>query len=497
MNPVIASLATVLLGAVLYRRWKLPKNFPPGPVSLPIVGALHHLSDNLLQSFLVLRNKYGNIFGLRIGPTPTVVISDFKTCVQVFRDSNFSARPTYLTEVMGNVMHRSGDHPSPNRGVVFSSGTVWDQQRKFLLKKLSEFGVGKSKLEETVAEQVDRLLNLLRKEGREGAVCLSEKLSISLVNSIWQIVTGSQFELDDPVVHSIYKGIDAFIDKSRLIGIFMVFPWLRHAISYLGRTLENMKTAVRDMMKNIVDEHLISYSEGCERDLVDAFLGKIKQTEDSRSPFHQKRGRTNLEQNMLELFGAGANPVATTLSFCFLYAARNPEMQERIFKEIADNVGDHGSRTTLEDQKKLPYTMAFIHEVLRITSINFIGTPHMNMKAAKIGNYEVPAGTTVFAFLWYIMNDPDYWHEPRQFRPERFLTESGEFVKDERLIPYLVGRRQCLGMALAQTEMFLFFTAIVAEFKLEGSVEDPLPDPTPTMGFVMGCPEYQVNLNQR
>ena len=168
-------------------------------------------------------------------------------------------------------------------------------------------------------------------------------------------------------------------------------------------------------------------------------------------------------------------------------------MQERIFREIKG----HGSTIKLEDQKKLPYTMAFIHEVLRITSINFIGTPHMNMKAAKVGNYEVPAGTTVFAFLWYIMNDPEYWQEPRQFRPERFLTESGEFVKDERLIPYLVGRRQCLGMALAQTEMFLFFTAIVAEFRLEGSLANPLPDPKPTMGFVMGCPEYQVNLNQR
>ena len=121
----------------------------------------------------------------------------------------------------------------------------------------------------------------------------------------------------------------------------------------------------------------------------------------------------------------------------------------------------------------------------------------MNMKAATIGKYQVPAGTTVFAFLWYIMNDPEYWHQPRQFRPDRFLTESGEFAKDERLIPYLVGRRQCLGMALAQTEMFLFFTAIVAEFKLEESLEKRLPDATPTMGFVMGCPEYQVKLTQR
>lgn len=496
MNPIIALCAASMLAMALYRRWRLPKNFPPGPASFPILGAVHHLSDNLLESFLTLRNKYGNIFGLRIGPTPTVVISDFKTCVKVFKDQNFSARPTYLTEVMGSVMHRSGDHPSTNRGVVFSSGSTWDSQRKFLLKKLSQFGVGKSRLEETVAEQVELLVGSLRKDAAKGPVQLGERLSISLVNSIWSIVTGTQFQLDDPLVHSIYKGIDAFIDKSRLIGIFMVFPWLKHCVSYLGGTLESMKTKVRDMMMNIVDDHLTTYSDGDEKDLVDSFITKIRDTEDPKSAFYKQRGRTNLEQNMLELFGAGANPVATTLSFCFLYLAKDPEMQERVYQEIQENVGS-GATITLEDQQRLPYTTAFIHEVLRISSINFIGTPHMNMKAAKIGEYDVPAGTTVFAFLWYIMNDPEYWESPRELRPERFLTESGAFAKDERLIPYLVGRRQCLGMALAQTEMFLFFAEIVREFRLVEEPSRPLPPTTPTMGFVMGCPQYSVNLEAR
>ena len=178
-----------------------------------------------------------------------MVISDFKTCVQLFKDANFSARPTYLTEVMGSVMHQAEDHPSSNRGVVFSSGSNWDTQRKFVLKKLSEFGVGKSKLEGTVAEQVEMLVKVLRKQAKTGSVKLGERFSISLVNSIWNIVTGSQFDLDDPLIHSIYKGIDSFIDSHRLIGVFMVFPWLRHLISYLGGALENMKANVRNMMK--------------------------------------------------------------------------------------------------------------------------------------------------------------------------------------------------------------------------------------------------------
>ena len=81
--------------------------------------------------------------------------------------------------------------------------------------------------------------------------------------------------------------------------------------------------------------------------------------------------------------------------------------------------------------------------------------------------------------------------------PERFLDESGRFVKDERLIPYLVGRRQCLGMSFAQTEIFMFLTNIVREFKVSQDDNNPLPEPTPTMGFVMGCPKFRVQLSER
>ena len=72
-----------------------------------------------------------------------------------------------------------------------------------------------------------------------------------------------------------------------------------------------MKANVRNMIKAIVDDHIQTFYDGYKRDLVDAFIGKIKEAEDPKSSFFGKRGRTNLEQNMLELFGAGANPVAT------------------------------------------------------------------------------------------------------------------------------------------------------------------------------------------
>ena len=483
-----------LLASLIYRNNKLPSQFPPGPLNFPFLGAVHHLSHNLLESFLNLREKYGNVFGLKIGTSPTVVISDFETCVKVFKDANFSARPTYLTKMMGSVMHSSEtDHPSYNRGVVFSSGNNWDTQRKFLLKKLSHFGVGKSALEDEVSAQVELFLKKMRADCKKGPLEMNEKFNISLVNAIWKIVTGSQFELDDPFIVKLYKGIDQFIESHRLIGVLMVFPWLSALMNHMAK---HLKAGIKAMMRTIVDDHIKTFNHGYERDLVDAFIGKIQDTEDSTSSFFGLRGRTNLEQNMLELFGAGANPVASTLSFCILYLTRHQDIQHKILTEIKDNCNED-SAITMQNLKHLPFTNAFIHEVLRITSINFIGTPHMSIAPAQIGNYQVPAGTTVFAFLYFIMNDPSYWRNPSQLRPERFLDESGNFVKDERLIPYLVGRRQCLGLNLAQTEIFLFLTNLVREFQISEDPSSPLPLPTPTMGFVMGCPKYKVALEER
>ena len=37
-----------------------------------------------------------------------------------------------------------------------------------------------------------------------------------------------------------------------------------------------------------------------------------------------------------------------------------------------------------------------------------------------------------------IMHDPTYWKDAELFNPERFLNKKGEFVNDQRVIPFLV-----------------------------------------------------------
>ena len=114
-----------------------------------------------------------------------------------------------------------------------------DEQRKFVLKKLNEFGIVKSSLTETITQHVKLLAKSMRNESSDGLVHLEQIISVSTLRSIWNSVTSSKLDLDDPLFHHIYQGIDKIINSSRLASVFMVI-WARHIINLDG---------VRDMKK--------------------------------------------------------------------------------------------------------------------------------------------------------------------------------------------------------------------------------------------------------
>ena len=85
-------------------------------------------------------------------------------------------------------------------------------------------------------------------------------------------------------------------------------------------------------------------------------------------------------------------------------------------------------------------------------------------KDVQVKDLVIPANTMINTVMAEILKG-DHWAEGKKFRPERFLDNKGDIVKDEHFIPFSVGKRQCLGETLAKTELFLFFTALVQQFR--------------------------------
>ncbi|XP_028715725.1 cytochrome P450 2B2-like [Peromyscus leucopus] len=77
MEPSVLLLLTLLVGFVLLLVRGHPKargHLPPGPRPLPLLGNLLQMDrGGLLNSFMKLREKYGDVFIVHLGPRPVVM----------------------------------------------------------------------------------------------------------------------------------------------------------------------------------------------------------------------------------------------------------------------------------------------------------------------------------------------------------------------------------------------------------------------------------------
>ena len=142
----------------------------------------------------------------------------------------------------------------------------------------------------------------------------------------------------------------------------------------------------------------------------------------------------------------------------------------------------------------LHYTNAVIYESFRFTGFVYNALPHFTTADVDVPNtdYIIPKDTAVLVDLFHIMNDPDYWEEPRNFKPERFLDSEGKFQTNERVVPFSIGKRYCLGQSLAEKEFFLFYVSIMQKFELEPFEELPTLDIEnySPKSILRPCPNY-------
>ncbi|RUS25158.1 cytochrome P450 [Jimgerdemannia flammicorona] len=69
--------------------------------------------------------------------------------------------------------------------------------------------------------------------------------------------------------------------------------------------------------------------------------------------------------------------------------ARHPEIQDRAFAEIKANIGLDRLPSDM-DEASLPYTCAFITELLRFRPPTWLGIPHSNPKDEEYNGYHIP-----------------------------------------------------------------------------------------------------------
>ncbi|CAG7730965.1 unnamed protein product, partial [Allacma fusca] len=99
--------------------------------------------------------------------------------------------------------------------------------------------------------------------------------------------------------------------------------------------------------------------------------------------------------------------------------------------------------------------------------------------------------------LYGVHHDEKHWGDPHVFRPERFINPGGSLRKDDHLVPFFTGKRNCPGDSLAMNEFFMFLTGVLQRFNVE--LEDPktMPDFGQRPGFILKPPEHKLTFTKR
>eukprot|EP00058_Branchiostoma_floridae_P002572 XP_002588060.1 hypothetical protein BRAFLDRAFT_59209 [Branchiostoma floridae] len=478
-----------------------PANLPPGPRGWPVIGNLYSLRKCRIKGQLAFAKyqvskcfkrksiltewakEYGDIVSYHTGSKLRIVLNSYSVVHEAFvkKFDIFSGRPEPLTSFMAQ---------RKAKGIVCGSyGPTLKEHRRFSMKSLRDFGVGKSSLEGKIIEEARALADKISKhEHQEFRIHRMTRAAVS--NVIASIVFGFRYEYDDPEFQALLYSVSESFSISLLSLLPAIFPTLQY-IPGANNGLKRYEKILMKVFKHVqeeIKEHKKDFNPDDVRDFIDAFLLEIKNRENEED-------RAFIEEQLVtivvDLFFAGFDTTSNTLQWALLYMILHPDIQEKVQQEI-DSVIGRNQDPSMVHRNQTPYTAATLAEVERLATVAPLALAHTTTEETTFRGYNIPKGTIVEPNIWAIHHEPQLWPHPHKFDPTRFLDNTGKFVKRDKLIPFSIGRRACLGEQLARMELYLFFTYLLQRFSFKLPEGAPVPSAKGEFGLTHAPITYEL-----
>ncbi|KAH6792291.1 hypothetical protein C2S52_002768 [Perilla frutescens var. hirtella] len=468
-SALIFPTIIIFFFSIIIQKWKKSKNKsvmkllqPPGPKALPIIGSLHLMTSPPFRCFRDLSNHYGPLMHLKLGQTPTVVISSPEIAKQMLKDHDpiFTNRPPGVAvEIMWyNYLD-----------IAFAPyGDYWKQMRKICINELlsprmvRSFGTIRrdeaARLVGSIHEASGKTVNLTERvflfsssvtcRAAIGKVCSESETStlIKVMKETLHMVCG--FEIADLFPSSMIVRVVSWPAKMRL---------------------KMMRRKLDVILDHVIDEHRqLNRRSFHSEDLVDVFL---RITEEERLQF--PIANDNIKAVLYDIFTAGTDTSSTIIDWIMVELIRNPQVMVKAQAEVRQVVFKEKSfvrataTATLEedDIQKLKYLKLVIKEGLRLHPPTPL-IPRASREEREINGFVVPAKVNVMVNIWAIHRDPKFWNDPERFEPERFENaQAVDFVGgDFHFLPFGTGQRMCPGITFGLVTVELALAHLLYNF---------------------------------
>ncbi|XP_009601421.1 6,7,8-trihydroxycoumarin synthase-like isoform X1 [Nicotiana tomentosiformis] len=457
---LLVSLPTILFFLLLKAKIGRNSILPPGPLGLPYIGNLHQY-DSLTTHiyFWKLSKKYGKIFSLKLASANVVVVSSAKLAKEVTKtqDLAFCSRPSVLCQQ--KLSYNSHDI------ALAPYSDYWREMRKicilnlFSLKKVQSF----SPIRE---DEVSRMIKKISQQAKNSQITNLSSILVSITSTI--ICRGAFGIRYDEEAQERRKFDELLTETQALLAGFFFsdyFPflfWFDKISGKINRLEKNFKY-LDEFYEGLIEQHLNpNRPKSMEGDILDLLLQLKKE---HSTPINITLD--NIKAILMNIFVAGTDTVAISLVWAMTALIMNPKAMKKVQEEIRKSVGKKGM-VNEDDIQNFHYLKAVIKETFRLYPPAPTLLARETIQNSILEGYKIPPKTIIYVNYWAIARDPEYWENPEEFIPERFLNSNIDYKgQDFEFIPFGAGRRVCPGIALGVATLELILSNLVYAFDWE------------------------------
>ncbi|EEF33748.1 cytochrome P450, putative [Ricinus communis] len=480
ISLILLSLSILFL---LHRRRNsvLNSRFPPGPPGWPILGNLLDLGSVPHSTLTDLRQKYGDILGLRLGAINTVVILSAKAASELFKNHDLTFAERFLTITMRVHGYDQGSL------ALAPYGSYWRVMKRLVTvdmlvsKKINETAFVRRKC-------MDDMLRWIEGESYKG--CGSQVarfvflMSTNLLGNL--MLSCNLVDPESREGTQFFRSITGLTEASGYANVADYLPWLKWLDpqglkSKMERELGKALEIASQFVKERIEEKKLG--EDKRKDFLDVLLEHEGNGKDEPDKISDR----DLNIFILEIFIAGAETTSSSIEWAMTELLCNPEPMRKAKAELASVIGAN-RKVEESDIDNLPFLQAVVKETLRLhPPIPFL-VPRRATQDTKFMGYHIPENTQVLVNAWAIGRDKDVWNDPLSFKPERFMGSNVDYKGQHyEFIPFGAGRRMCAGVSLAHRILHLTLGSLLHHFdwELEANVTPDTLDMRDRLGVTM------------
>ena len=430
-----------------------PYLFPPGFQRNLLWFAWRRFRPaNPITLFQHLVQEYGDIAHYKIGWNHIVFLNhpDYIREVLVVQNDNFVKERTVRRSKM-----------LLGEGMITSEGAEHRRQRH-----VAQPAFHRQRIPEYAACMV-REAERLRDTWRDGE---QRNIATDMMHLTLNIVAETLFATD------LRAEVDELADAiNRIMGLYnflVMLPaaeWLVHFRPPGLAGFVKARKRIDAVVYRMIEAHRRQKSD--HGSLLDLML--------AASPDRSPESEQSLRDQVITIFLAGYETVANALIWTWYLLSQNRACEERLHEEVDRVLA--GRLPAFEDVPRLQYVDMVLAESMRLYPPAWAMGRHA-LSAFHLGEFFLPARTTVLMSPFVLHRDSRYYPDPVRFDPQRFSPEAKARRPKFTYFPFGAGARQCIGESLAWMEGVLLLATIAQEWKLNLAPGHPVePQPLITL----------------